>query len=330
MLAGLTRYLWHRMSWEASQWMVDALDRVGEPGGSDTLRRKVAAAAAWGSWRAGDLDAAQTIVERFLPAERHDDEPVEGTMELLAARSVVEMYRNEPGATATMDVVADMAETSDDLWMWAYVLGGAALVAAYAGDRESAARHVERQGALALRTRSRTAEAWWHYCTAEVSGDHDPVATVTHARRAIDLARSVGSDLIENVARITAVTVASRHGAGPEVADEMRVVIERCRQQGAWTHVYVTVHNLIEALADHGGADDVAVSLLHAEPESPAVAYGEQRRRLDQVAGMLRGRMTSSAFERAANTGRALGRDDVVRLALEGVGALQRTDPVSP
>ncbi|MEX1162099.1 MAG: hypothetical protein WEB03_00820, partial [Nitriliruptor sp.] len=133
--------------------------------------------------------------------------------------------------------------------------------------------------------------------------------------------RRTGASVIGNVARVTIVSVSSRHGAGAEAIEDFTELIRRCWQQGAWTHLYVAVHNLIELLCEEG-ADEHAVTLLHADPEGAAEAYGTQRQRLDEVAAILAEWMPAERHNRAAATGRALTRGGLAQTALEALESL--------
>lgn len=81
------------------------------------------------------------------------------------------------------------------------------------------------------------------------------------------------------------------------------------------------MHNLIELLCEEG-ADEHAVTLLHADPEGAAEAYGTQRQRLDEVAAILAEWMPAERHNRAAATGRALTRGGLAQTALEALESL--------
>lgn len=319
LLIGLSAYLRFRVSWEAAVWFQEIADRlVHAPTTQPELRNRILGMAAWGLWMAGQLEEAEELVRRARESSAPDDP---GLTEVLAAAGVVEMYHGDARCIATTAHALDLAERNDRPWLAAYALGAAALTHAYHGDIETANQLLDRQSQLASRLGNDTARAWWLYCSAEVSGERDSDHTVALAREATALARRSGATLIENTAQITAVSVASRHGAPIELAAEFIDVITRCWQQGAWTHLYVLVDNLIEMLTLLGANTD-AITLLHANPEGAPAAYGEQRARLDRIATDLSQRVPAEHYARAAAAGGRLGRDGLARAALHALASL--------
>jgi predicted ATPase/DNA-binding SARP family transcriptional activator len=318
-LSGLTTYLRFRVSWEASTWFQEAAALANPALAGQDLANKIVGMAAWGLWLGGELDAAAELVTQ---ARRTADPHDPNVVYILAAGAVVEMYRNDATSIATSAEALTLAEATGRHWLAAYLLGAAALAHAYQGEISDATALLARQAALVSRLENDTARAWWLYCSAEVSGDRDPERTLDLARRALALARRTKASIIENTARITVVSVASRHGTATEATDEFAEVIERCWGQGAWTHLHVTVHNLIEVLAELG-ADEHAVTLLHADPEGATEAYGDQRQRLDVIAEALAGRMPEDRYAQAVTAGQQLTRDGVARTALDALASLQ-------
>lgn len=321
-LAGLSVYLRFRISWEASNWFLDAAARLD---GATTSDRAVAARvlgmAAWGAWLGGELDTASELAARVCGSAGSGDP---STVEALAARGVIEMYRGDVDrCIATTTEALELAEDAGRTWLVAYLLGAGALVHAYRGARDVAGALLDRQALAVSQLDNDTARALWLYCSAEVSGDRDPQETIDLARRAERLARRTGANLISNVARVTIVSVSSRQGADAETIEDFTELIRHCWQQGAWTHLYVAVHNLIELLCAVG-ADEYAVTLLHAAPEGAAEAYGTQRQRLEEVTATLAGRMPAELHDRGAAAGRGLTRGGLAQTALEALEFLSR------
>ena len=318
-LTGLSVYLRFRVSWEASTWFLDAAARLQDTTtGERSVAAEVLGMAAWGAWLGGDLDTASELAQRVRSSVGPADP---SAVEAFAALGVVEMYRGDERCIATTTEALELAEGAGRTWLVAYLLGAGALAHAYQGAPDAAGALLDRQALAVSRLDNDTARAWWLYCSAEVSGDRDPQHTIDLARRAERLARRTGASVISNVARVTIVSVSSRHGAGAEAIEDFTELIRRCWQQGAWTHLYVAVHNLIELLCEQG-ADEYAVTLLYADPEGAAEAYGTQRQRLDEVAATLAERMPAALHDHGAATGRALTRGGLAQTALEALESL--------
>ncbi len=320
LLGGVAPFVHFRVSWEASSWFLHAVELIRGTVDADAAHNVVRAAAAWGLWIGGDLDAADAITTEALAVARRDDP---GMVKLLAAKAVVAMYRNDEAAIVTTEQALDLARRSRQHWMAAYLLGALAIAHSYRGERDRAEHALDRQSALLDSLDNTSAHAWWLYCRAEVTAATDPDEAIELARDATEAARASDSTLIENVSLITALGVAARCGRSAELIDEFEDVIDRCRRQGAWTHLYVTVHNLIEALAQLG-ADTAAVTLLHANPDGAATPYGEQADRLDRVRSDISARLDSADYAAAAAFGATLTRDGIARFALDAIDATRR------
>lgn len=320
LVAGLAPYLHFRIRWEATAWVEDTLamlDASSEP--PIEGRRIVAGTAGWCRWFAGDLDRADEVVEQELA--RGIDSGAVSRVALVAARSVVMMYQEHPRAIDTAVEGLALAETVPDDWLAAYLCGQIAIAHAYAGRPEEAAPYLTRQAGLARRLGNASADAWSLYCQAEVSGDRDPQETISLARRAAVAAALAKSNLLENVSRITAVTVAARHGHAAESLDEFALLIERFRRDGAWTHLMVVVWNLIEVL-ESLGAIEAAATLLHAAPPGAPAPYGDQLARLDAVRARLEEALGPDALERSRRGGEVLTRRATADTALGAIAHL--------
>ncbi|HWH34552.1 MAG TPA: BTAD domain-containing putative transcriptional regulator [Acidimicrobiales bacterium] len=319
LVAGLFAYLHFRPRWEASVWAEDALELFDRVSPLDLrCRTVVAAAAAWGRWFAGDLDRAEAIVERLLLVADPDDP---GLADVLATQAVVRMYRQDPRAVGSAADALGRAVGDDRRWLAAYLSGQIAIMHAYAGDAEAATPYLERQGRLVGEVDNDSTAAWWLYCRAEVSGETDPMETVRLARQGIDAAVAARSGLLENITRITAVTVEARHGDVWRTLEEFALLIDRFRRSGAWTHLMVVLWNLIEAF-HKVDAHHAAAVLLHVAPAGAPVPYGDQLARLDQIRNRLAHTMPADRFDEAAARGSALSREQTAEFALSALAAL--------
>lgn len=316
LVGGLASYARYHVRWEVSMWADDALALVAQLREDDRPRvMQVAGLATWGRWFAGDLDSADRLASDALASE---DVAGEGGAEVLAARSLSMMYRQDPDAASVVAAALAHTEASGDDWLGSYLLGQLAIMHAYGGSPADSLPLLERQGALAEALDNPSARGWWLYCRAEVSGERDPDETVRLAREGAELARLSRSNLLENICRITALTVAARHGEPDGQLDEFAALIGRFRRDGAWTHVQVVVWNLVEVL-DRLGIDESAAVLLHASPPGAPAPYGDQLARLNAVRTRLEERMAADAMSSARRAGASLTRDGVAATALEAV-----------
>lgn len=319
LVAGLFAYLHFRPRWEASVWAEDTLelfDRV--PPFDRRYRTVVAATAAWGRWFAGDLDRADAIVDRSLLLAEQDDPDL---ADVLAARAVVRMYRQDPQAVDTAADALARVVGDERRWLAAYLSGQIAIMCAYAGEADAATPYLEQQARLVRELDNHSTAAWWLYCQAEVCGETNPSETVRLAREGIEAAVAARSGLLENITRITAVTVEARHGDVRRTLDEFALLIDRFRRSGAWTHLMVVVWNLVEALHKLD-AQQPATVLLHAAPTGAPEPYGVQLARLDHIRGRLVATMPADAFTQAAAAGAALSREQTAEVALTALAAL--------
>jgi predicted ATPase/DNA-binding SARP family transcriptional activator len=319
LVAGLFAYLHFRPRWEASAWAEETLGLFARvPPTEPRYRTVVAATAAWGRWFAGDLDRADAIVEQSLLLAEPDDP---GLADVLATQAVVRMYRQDPRAVDSAADALARAVGDDRRWLAAYLSGQIAIMHAYAGEAEAAAPYLEHQERLVGELNNHSTAAWWLYCQAEVSGEANPSETVRLARKGIEAAVAARSGLLENITRITAVTVEARHGNVGLTLDEFALLINRFERSGAWTHLMVVVWNLIEALHKLDAQRPAAV-LLHAAPAGAPAPYGDQLARLDQIRNRLADTMPADAFIQAAVDGAALSREQTAEFALAALADL--------
>lgn len=314
LISGLGGYLRFHQGWEVAGWAADTLVLVERAAPHDLECRTVlGGVASWSLWFSGDLAAAEKVATRTLAAS---NDLHAGTASVLATLAVVHMYNGLPEAVPTAERGLAIAIDRNETFLAAYLAGALAITKAYAGDPEAARGDLALQETLVDALNNPSARAWWLYCQAEVSGDRSPERTVRLARDAADLARRAQSNLLENVSRITALTVAARRGMGEGLQDEFRDLIDRFRRDGAWTHVHVIVWNLAEALAQQGRLVEATV-LLHASPAGAPDPYGDQLVRLDRLRAEAAAALAPAVFDAAAARGAAMTREELAAYALE-------------
>lgn len=185
--------------------------------------------------------------------------------------------------------------------------------------------YLEHQARLVGEVDNDATAAWWWYCQAEVSGEAHPHETIRLARKGVEAAVAARSVLLENITRITAVTVEARHGDVRRTLEEFGLLIDRFQRGGAWTHLMVVVWNLIEGLHKLGAQESVAV-LLHAEPAGAPTPYGDQLARLDRIRDRIADSMPADAFTRARIVGAALSREQTAAFALGALAEVTAAD----
>ncbi|MGK2879394.1 MAG: ATP-binding protein [Mycobacterium sp.] len=139
---------------------------------------------------------------------------------------------------------------------------GAGLSLAYRGEKQ-AAREVfeEADRRFADTPLSCTHRSWLAYLNGEVLLDDDPDTAAVAFTRAIDLADSAGSHYVGGVARVSAITLQSRHAPAGDALPLYADVIQRWIEVGSWSHLLTTLRNVVPTRAAIAAIRDAIGSL---------------------------------------------------------------------
>jgi hypothetical protein len=199
------------------------------------------------------------------------------------------------------------------------------IVAAYAGDRGTAARYEAAAAGLAERMGSPLARGWAAYAAGERRAEAGDPGAAEFLERAIALAEEVDAAFLAGVARHTLLTTAARAGDPARALERFGPLLDVWHGMGAWTQLWVAVRALAEALSRHGRHRD-AVALLGALRASPRASaeYGADSARLRAVEDAARAAL-GAEFDALHAAGAALGDSGAVALARRLARAGQRT-----
>lgn len=208
-------------------------------------------------------------------------------------------------------------ETYYEIIGWA----GRGMAFAYGGEKLSARQDLdEAQRRFAGDSLSHTHRSWLAYLHGEVLLDDDPDTALQAFRRAIVLADEAGSHYVGGVARVSAISLQSRHAPSQAALPLFADVIARWLDVGSWSHLLTTLRNVVPALID-AGADVAAANILGAvtRPDQTPT-YGAELERLSVAETALAARLGATRFARERSAGSAMDLAAAGRAAVAAIG----------
>lgn len=293
------------------------------------LRAAVDSTLAYRAVIAEQLDSARQRANNAL-ADAADDQTRCRALEALGDACLFLGELDEGGRYWT-----ELAETGDRAGETYYAmigLVGGAMSLAYGGDPAAARnRLADIDTRFADVELSYTHRSWLAYLHGEVLLDDDPDTAITAFTRAVDLADAAGSVYVGGVARVSAITLQSRHAPAAVALPLYADVIERYVEVGSWSHLLTTLRNLVPTLSELA-ADAAAAEILGAvtlADQTPT--YGAESERLAAAEAALADRLGSAVFARLRAAGGALDLAAAGRSAVAAIDALRRSlQPVEP
>jgi predicted ATPase/DNA-binding SARP family transcriptional activator len=267
-------------------------------------------------WQRGDLASAQArSVQAIELAERGPDPRAardghEALMNVLSFRGDLD------GALRQAARARELARAAGDDETEFLSLVDLAVVSAYAGDHEAAARHEEAMSTLADHIGSPTARGFRAYVRGERRAELGDPGAADHLREAVCAAEEVDSGFVAGIARHTLLTSAARDGGDPAAAlVAFGPLIDHWHGFGAWTQLWIAMRALVETLSRLGRHGEVAVLLgaLAASPRAPD-AFGADSARVLAVEDAARDAL-GPAFAARRAEGAGLGDGGAVALA---------------
>lgn len=160
---------------------------------------------------------------------------------------------------------------------------------------------------VAARSGASTVRAWGEYAQGEHRTEQGDPGAAAHLRAAVALAEEADSAFVAGVARHTLLTSAVRHDDAPLA--ELRPLLEHWHRSGSWTHTWVAVRALVEALSGLGRHAEAATLLgaLRASPRATP-AFGpdlDRERRVEAAARAALGPRLGAALAEGAGLGDA-------------------------
>lgn len=293
------------------------------------LRAAVDSSLAYRAVIAEQLDTAEQRARSALGGEA--DGPTRcRALEALSDRAL--FTGDLDGAVRLARQLADAGRRGGDVYCELMGLVAVAMALAYDGKHDAAREAMRAAGArFAGAALSPTQRSWLAYMHGEVLLDQDPPAALASFESAIDLAEEVGSNYAAGVARLSAVTLQSRHSSASAALPRYADVMERWLDTGSWSHLLTAMRNLVPVLADVG-ADAAAARLLGSVTRADHTpTYGAEAERLAAAASQLADRLGTAVFDAERALG---GSQDLATSAREAVAAIRTLSaslqPVEP
>jgi hypothetical protein len=151
--------------------------------------------------------------------------------------------------------------------------------------------------------------------------DDDPATALASFARAIELADAAGSHYVGGVARVSAITLQSRHAPARIALPLYADVIERWVEVGSWSHLLTTMRNLVPTLTKVGAYSAAAQILGSVTRPDQTPTYGEELERLSAAAAVL-GDELGAAYAQQRAAGSALDLATAGREAISVILAL--------
>ena len=184
---------------------------------------------------------------------------------------------------------------------------GTAMSLGYGGQKASARKALadadERFSGVTL---SNTQQSWLAYLHGEVLLDDDPETAIAAFTRAIELADAADSHYVGGVARVSAITLQSRHSPARVALPLYADLIERYVEAGSWSHLLTTMRNLVPALTQVGACTAAARILGSVTRPDQTPTYGEESDRLAAAETVLADRLGAADYAQQRAAGSAV------------------------
>ena len=221
-------------------------------------------------------------------------------------------------AAALGELTAGQARAAGDALSAVLTTGAAAIANAYAGRPEPARLFGDASLAIARTSGDPALLAWSHYYAAEARLESAPEEALALQDVAVAQARSAGHHFVLGVAGLSAVSLRARTGDSAATLGAYAELIEYWQRAGWWQQQWLTLRNLVEALARAGRHEHAAV--LHGAMRASRLApplNGPDAGRLARVLDALGEAMGSADLMLHQERGAMLGDIGAVSYALE-------------
>ena len=189
---------------------------------------------------------------------------------------------------------------------------GAAMSLGYGGQKASARKALaDADDRFSAATLSNTQQSWLAYLHGEVLLDDDPETAIAAFTRAIELADAADSHYVGGVARVSAITLQSRHAPARVALPLYADVIERYVEAGSWSHLLTTMRNLVPTLTKVGAYTAAARILGSVTRPDQTPTYGEESERLAAAETVLADRLGAADYAQQRAAGSALDLADL-------------------
>ena len=201
---------------------------------------------------------------------------------------------------------------------------GTGMAQAYAGQKNEARTTLDAaEKRYTSGVLSHTQRSWLAYLRGEVVLDDDPQAALAAFTQAIELADAADSHYVGGVARVSAITLRSRHAATETSLPLYADVIQRWLDAGSWSHLLTTLRNLVPTLTEIKAFEAATQLLGSVTKPDQTPTYGEELARLTHAEAILRD-TPGYTRHRAAGTARDLAAAG--RAAVTAIRSLQAVE----
>ncbi len=149
--------------------------------------------------------------------------------------------------------------------------------------------------------------------------DDDPETAIAAFTRAIELADAADSHYVGGVARVSAITLQSRHAPARVALPLYADVIERYVEAGSWSHLLTTMRNLVPTLTKVGAYTAAARILGSVTRPDQTPTYGEESERLAAAEMVLADRLGTADYAQQRAAGSALDLSTSGRAAITAI-----------
>jgi predicted ATPase len=308
------------MQAEAFGWIIETATRFGDEDHPDA--EEVLASAATGAWQSGDLDAAARWATLAEAAAARSPWPGAGAAAGEALGDVA-LFRGDHRRSLQHweDAVARSREEPRPERLVTR-LADLGLVASYVGEHERAAAAVAEARAR-LGGSSGWVSTWVDYAEGETLAEVDPPRAIRVLARAVAGAEATGAAFVSGVAGLTLTSLQIRTGDVAGAVDQLRRLIEHWRRSGAWVQQLITLRTVVEALVALGDVRTAALLVGAVEASADeAEATGPDAERLRTARAAIEAGLDRADAAERFEAGAAMGRDELVDIALEALGAL--------
>ncbi len=318
--AGLHPYAFYRLRDEVTSWSEASIRLPGAEG--HRLFPAAAGAVACGLSLRWDLDEAEAVA--LLGIEAAVDEST--ALYPMDALAVVALERGDLAeARSHARRLHGMATEADDQHYVAFALLTEFVAALYMDEDGAAKNAVDQLIEIADRSRNPSTMGWVMNARAEYLQHTDPDRALQLTDEALELAGSVGNDLLVGLALRTVADIHAANGdRGPAVRAFSRI-ITHWHVRGDWAHQLGSLRRLVVLLTRLERFADTAVLLGAVKggyegAQLPDTAQDE----LDDAAAEIRRMLGDDEFEHADRRGRRMNRFETVAFArgvLEELGS---------
>lgn len=313
--AALRPYALWRGHSEIFRWAEVAAAAASGTGGR--LLAEVLLAASTGAWQRGDLVGAGAAAEAIPgcgPFEDTRRAALEASADVALLRG--DVVRAEDEFTEAYRLALEAGDVLQAVWD----IASAAVAVAYGGNFARAMHLAQETSVAAERSGSPSARAMAEFVLGELLARSEPEVAQRHLRRAIEYSAIADSRFVAGIAEVALAASRSRQRDLAVALEHCRSAIERWRQVGAWTPLWVTIRTVVALLVRAGELEEAAVLLGAAQSaRSGAPTFGSDAEAMLTAEQHLRSTLGDEAFSDLAASARAMTEDEVLQYSISAL-----------